>query len=82
MRAHAEQLCAAGGDVLNVGFGLGIIDGANAELGPRSHTIIEAHPQVHARMVAAGWAERPGVHVRFGRWQEVRWRAPRPPTRT
>ena len=27
MKRHAEIICASGGDVLNVGFGMGIIDG-------------------------------------------------------
>lgn len=36
-----------GGDVLNVGFGLGIIDTAIQSHRPRSHTIIEAHPDVY-----------------------------------
>lgn len=26
MEAHAHAICSSGGDVLNVGFGLGIID--------------------------------------------------------
>ena len=74
MEAHAERLCAAGAggaDVLNVGFGMGIIDSAIQRHRPRSHTIIEAHPAVHARMVRDGWTARPGVRVLFGRWQDV-----------
>lgn len=27
MRRHAEIICRKGGDVLNVGFGMGIVDG-------------------------------------------------------
>ena len=38
---------------------------------PRSHTIVEAHPQVHARMLARGWDTKPGVRIVFGRWQDV-----------
>ena len=71
MEAHAEALCAARGDVLNLGFGMGIIDTAIAARGPRTHTIVEAHPQVHGRMLRDGWHTRPGVTVLFGRWQEV-----------
>lgn len=56
---------------MNVGFGLGIIDGHIAARKPRSHTIIEAHPDVHAHMQAAGWPSRPGVHVVFSRWQDA-----------
>ncbi|KNC47241.1 arginine N-methyltransferase 2 [Thecamonas trahens ATCC 50062] len=71
MIAHAKELCASGGDVLNVGFGLGLIDTAIAELGPRSHTIIEAHPQVYQRMLDLGFDKKPGVRIVFGRWQDV-----------
>ena len=49
MEAHAERLCATKGDVLNVGFGMGIVDGAIAARAPRSHVIIEAHPEVLER---------------------------------
>ncbi|KAL6781116.1 GUM1 [Auxenochlorella protothecoides x Auxenochlorella symbiontica] len=74
MREHARILCAAKGRaarVLNVGFGLGIIDGYIAELAPARHTIVEAHPDVLAHMAARGWTRRPGVSVVPGRWQDV-----------
>ena len=38
---------------------------------PRSHTIVEAHPDVHARMLQQGWDRKPGVRILFGRWQDV-----------
>jgi protein arginine N-methyltransferase 2 len=62
---------AAGRHILNVGFGMGIFDGYVQELGAGRHTIIEAHPTVYKRMLADGWDKRPGVSVRFGRWQDV-----------
>lgn len=71
MEAHAAKLCQSCGDVLNIGFGLGIIDSAIQTHRPRSHTIIEAHPVVHARMLADGWDKKPGVTIHFGRWQDV-----------
>ena len=37
---------------------------------PRSHTIIEAHPDVHRRMLQEGWHEKPGVTIIFARWQD------------
>ena len=70
MEAHADRLCATGGDVLNVGFGMGIIDGLIAARAPRSHTIMEAHPDVLRRIERDGWHARPGVRVLAGRWQE------------
>jgi protein arginine N-methyltransferase 2 len=59
------------GDILNIGFGLGIIDTAIQTYQPRSHTIIEAHPDVYAHMVKTGWTSKPGVTVIYGRWQDV-----------
>eukprot|EP00887_Chlorella_sp_A99_P001235 scaffold14.g1235.t1 len=67
MERHAEIK----GDVLNVGFGMGIADGFIQQHQPRSHTIVEAHPDVYRHMCAQGWDTRPGVRVVFGRWQDV-----------
>lgn len=41
-----QAICSQGGDVLNVGFGLGLVDRAIQSNQPASHTIIEAHPDV------------------------------------
>lgn len=57
--------------MLNVGFGMGIIDGEIQKHAPRSHTIIEAHPDVHRHMLELGWDKKPGVNVVFGRWQDA-----------
>ncbi|KAL1705262.1 S-adenosyl-L-methionine-dependent methyltransferase [Schizophyllum commune] len=59
--------------VLNVGFGLGIIDGLFQSLDPppSQHVIIEAHPDVLAHMRAHGWYEKPGVKILEGKWQDV-----------
>ena len=38
---------------------------------PRSHTIVEAHPAVYARMKEQGWDRKAGVRIIFGRWQDV-----------
>ncbi|GJP38237.1 hypothetical protein CLOM_g22703 [Closterium sp. NIES-68] len=77
MQAHAQAICQQGGDILNIGFGMGLIDTAiaarigQAEGGIRSHTIVEAHPDVIARMRGEGWHEKEGVRVVEGRWQDV-----------
>lgn len=71
MEAHAKAVCARGGDILNVGFGMGLVDTAIQRYGPSSHTIIEAHPGVYARMVALGWGDKPNVKIILGRWQDV-----------
>jgi protein arginine N-methyltransferase 2 len=72
MEAHAKAVCAGGGgDILNVGFGMGLVDMAIQSYDPVSHTIIEAHPEVYARMLSTGWAEKSNVRILFGRWQDV-----------
>lgn len=60
MVEHAEAICSSGGDILNVGFGLGIIDIEIQKRGPASHTIIEAHPDVYQHMLDQGWDKKPG----------------------
>jgi len=72
MELHAKVLCPEPGkDVLNVGFGLGLIDSALQALGPGTHTIIEAHPDIWDHMHALGWDRKPGVRLVFGKWQDV-----------
>lgn len=71
MDAHANVICTGRGDVLNIGFGLGIIDEAIQRLRPRSHTIVEAHPDVLAKMKELGWDKKPGVNIVSGRWQDT-----------
>lgn len=61
----------SGKDVLNVGFGLGIVDSLIQNTKPRNHFIIEAHPDVYAHMLEKGWDQLPGVTILYGKWQEV-----------
>lgn len=81
MEAHASFLAgnAIRGDnetkdckkrVLNVGFGLGIVDTAIQTYNPSLHIIIEAHPTVHKKMLKDGWDKKPNVRICFGRWQD------------
>ncbi|KAJ3019950.1 hypothetical protein HKX48_001540 [Thoreauomyces humboldtii] len=72
MDLHAAVIAPRPGlSVLNVGFGLGLIDTALQALKPEQHTIIEAHPDVYAKMLLDGWDKKPGVRILFGRWQDV-----------
>jgi protein arginine N-methyltransferase 2 len=72
MRRSAELLLPASGlRVLNIGHGMGIVDGFFQQKLPKSHHIIEAHPDVLARMKEQGWNEKPGVVIHEGRWQDV-----------
>lgn len=71
MEAHAKAVCSGGGHILNIGFGMGLVDTAIQQYAPASHTIVEAHPEVYQRMLRDGWAEKENVKIVFGRWQEV-----------
>jgi type IV protein arginine methyltransferase len=86
MRAHAQILMqhwtrtvegentggTSGGRVLNIGFGMGIIDTIlQEEYHPALHIIIEAHPDVYQRMLNEQWDQKNDVQVYFGKWQDV-----------
>jgi type IV protein arginine methyltransferase len=74
MSQSADALLTAPGlKVLNIGFGMGIIDAQfqSHSNRPSSHHIVEAHPDVLADMKSKGWYEKPGVVVHEGRWQAI-----------
>jgi protein arginine N-methyltransferase 2 len=77
MRATAAALCSPGARVLNIGFGMGLIDTELQRRRPSSHHIVEPHPDVHAKMVRDGWLEKAGVTVHHDFWQNVITRLPR-----
>ena len=74
---------APGKRILNIGFGMGIVDGEFAKLRPARHHIVEAHPAVleniarGATSFGAAWEESGGppgegaFKVHAGRWQDV-----------
>lgn len=74
MRLGCESLfkTAQNGEahVLNIGFGMGIIDSMIQARNPAKHYICEAHPDVLANMRKNGWFEKPNVVVLEGRWQD------------
>ncbi|CAH7689487.1 S-adenosyl-L-methionine-dependent methyltransferase [Phakopsora pachyrhizi] len=76
MKETAQKLCSGlenSADfelsVLNIGFGLGIIDGYLQSYRPARHVIVEAHPDVLSFMRQNGWHKKPGVVIYPGRWQ-------------
>ncbi|KAK1147025.1 Arginine N-methyltransferase 2 [Aspergillus melleus] len=72
MAKSAKKLLPTPGlRVLNVGHGMGIVDGFLQEQSPAAHHIIEAHPDVVAEMKRKGWHEKPGVKIHEGRWQDI-----------
>lgn len=56
--------------VLNVGFGLGLVDEELQKYKPTRHVIIEPHPDVLAHARANGWYDKPGVEFFEGTWRE------------
>ncbi|KAJ1039516.1 hypothetical protein NDA14_004914 [Ustilago hordei] len=56
--------------VLNVGFGLGIIDSIIQSYNPTRHVIIEAHPDAIAHAKSLGFDKKPGVEIFQGRWED------------
>lgn len=73
MHASAHALCEGqepGFSVLNVGFGLGIVDEAIQTYRPGRHVIIEPHPDALAFLRQLGWDKREGVEIFEGTWEE------------
>ena len=69
MKKSAEIVCKNGGDILNIGHGLGLVDTYIQEHNPNSHTIIEVHSDVHSHMKENGWYKR--ANVIESDWQNV-----------
>jgi hypothetical protein len=69
MKKSAELVCRNGGKVLNVGFGMGIIDSYIQEKNISEHWIIEPHKDVYKKMFDDGWHLKPKVKILFGDWQ-------------
>ncbi|KAH3666417.1 hypothetical protein WICMUC_005685 [Wickerhamomyces mucosus] len=58
-------------NVLNIGFGMGIIDTMIQAKNPTHHYICEAHPDVLTKLEEDGWFTKPNVTVLKGRWQDT-----------
>ncbi|CAH8654150.1 unnamed protein product [Schistosoma guineensis] len=80
MEKHAAWICHADEidstislpiRVLNIGFGLGIVDTAIQKYSPDSHYIIEAHPEVLKKMKSEEWFTKPGVKIIPSKWQDA-----------
>ena len=71
MKRHAEVVCENGGDVLEIGFGMGIAANYIQELNPSSHTIVESHPQILEKL--REWAaDKPNVNIVEGEWYKIK----------
>ena len=71
MKDAAKLICRNGGRVLNVGFGLGLIDTYIQSHNIDEHWIIEAHPGVISKMKEDGWDKKPNVVCKFDMWQNI-----------
>ena len=70
MKRHAEFVCENGGNILEVGFGMGISADYIQSHNPNSHTIVEVHPQLAEK--ARDWAEdKSNVTILEGDWHDV-----------
>ncbi|CAG7581084.1 MAG: putative guanidinoacetate methyltransferase [uncultured marine phage] len=55
MEDHSNIVCHNQGDILEIGFGMGISADFIQSLNPSSHTIIEIHPQIYSKLEE--WAD-------------------------
>lgn len=73
MEAHAKSMFSGPHvrSVLNVGFGMGIIDEYFSSFQPSKHVISEAHVDVLKEMERRQWHLRPNTVIVPGRWQDA-----------
>ena len=70
MEKSAEYICHNNGDVLEIGFGMGMCADYIQAQGVNSHTIIEIHPQIIEKLNT--WASgKSNVTVVEGDWTDV-----------
>ena len=70
MEKSAEYVCQSKGDILEIGFGMGICADYIQAQNVNSHTIVEIHPQIIERLNA--WAEgKSNVTIVEGDWNSV-----------
>ena len=71
MSASAAYVCQNGGDILEIGFGMGISAGYIQSHSITSHTIIENHPAIILK--AKAWASgKSNVTIVTGSWYDVK----------
>ena len=71
MSASAAYVCSGGGDILEIGYGMGISAGYMHSHSIASHTIIENHPDVIPR--AQAWASgKSNVTIVTGSWYDIK----------
>tara|TARA_R100000805_G_C3622341_1_gene127338 strand:+ start:2135 stop:2734 length:600 start_codon:yes stop_codon:yes gene_type:complete len=66
MAIDAKQICSKGGSILNIGYGMGIIDRFIRDYNPKKHTIIEVHPLIADNAIKEGFK-----NVLVGDWYDI-----------
>lgn len=77
MITQAKQISKLNGDILNVGYGMGFTDFEIENHSPKSHHIIEIHPQIQEKMLKDGWYQKDHVHLYFGDWKDFLTKLPK-----
>ena len=71
MKTSADYVCEGGGDILEIGFGMGIAADYIQANSITSHTIVEIHPQIIER--AKAWAVgKSNVTIVEGDWYTIK----------
>ena len=71
MSASAAYMCENGGDILEIGFGMGISAGYMHSHSISTHTIIENHPNIISK--AQAWASnKSNVTIITGSWYDIK----------
>lgn len=72
MKQHAQRVTQNGGDILEIGFGMGISAQYIQEFGCATHTIVESHPDILQRLHA--WAkDKTNVTIIQGDWFKLQY---------
>jgi len=70
MKLHAQHVTHNHGDVLEIGFGMGISAQFIQDFGCATHTIVESHPDILQKLQE--WAkDKPNVIIIHGDWFEL-----------
>ena len=70
MEKSAEYICQSKGDILEIGFGMGICSDYIQAQGVNSHTIVEIHPQIIEKLKV--WADgKSNITIVEGDWNSV-----------
>lgn len=77
MEFQAKQISQNGGDIMNIGYGMGFTDHEIERHNPTTHTIIEIHPTVQEKIMSIGWHKKQHVRLFFGDWRTFKTRLPK-----